>query len=74
MLRGVRRIRACAHLMRAIVLLAAVGFFAVDLRVTARLLAKSEFGVVPATFGLVATSLAAGSRLCSAGRRPCWGG
>ncbi|MFF0452864.1 hypothetical protein [Nocardia africana] len=51
---------------------------------TAPLLAKTEFGVAPATFGLVTTSLAAGSlfaalfiggrgaRTLPAGSRPCW--
>ncbi|MGY2011491.1 MFS transporter [Nocardia gipuzkoensis] len=61
MSRGLRRISADPNLTRAVVLLAAVGFFALNLRVIAPLLAKAEFGVAPATFGLVTAALAGGS-------------
>lgn len=59
--RGWRRIRAHPDLTRAVLLLAAVGLFALTLRVTAPLLAKVEFAASPATFGLVSAALAAGS-------------
>ncbi|GAB2630672.1 MFS transporter [Nocardia goodfellowii] len=64
-LRGWRRIRNSDSLMWATVLLAGVGFFALNLRVTAPLLAKSAFEVNPAAFGLVTAALAAGSLLAA---------
>lgn len=65
MSRGLRRIAADPNLIRAVVLLAAVGLLALNLRITAPLLAKTEFGVTPASFGMVTAALACGS-LCAA--------
>ncbi|MGW4632433.1 MFS transporter [Nocardia sp. NPDC004415] len=61
MLRGLRCVRDDPHLTGAIVLLAVVGLFALNLRVTAPLLAKTVFDATPAVFGAVSAALACGS-------------
>ncbi|MGW5383213.1 MFS transporter [Nocardia sp. NPDC003963] len=63
--RGLRRIAADPQLTAAVALLAAVGFFALNLRVTAPLLAKTEFSVSPTAFGVVTSALAGGSLLAA---------
>ncbi|MET8426889.1 MFS transporter [Nocardia sp. NPDC004860] len=58
---GFRHIIDNSDMIRSVILLAAVGFFAINLRVTAPLLARTEFHATPTEFGFITASMAGGS-------------
>lgn len=59
--RGIRLIQSERNLFASVILLACIGFFALHIRTTAPLFAKTIFEVSSTEFGAVATLLAVGS-------------